>query len=332
VLTLANLFFTLIIMKRTRAYTIKFVARQTGIKPYLIRTWEARYRAICPERTDSNRRVFCDEDIKRLALLKQAVEAGHAISSVANMSDAELKELLKQSDVGTSTDVPSHPDSVDASGDAPANVSDTLDSALSHITNLDAASLERVLSDAAVDMPRHAFLQLLILPMFEKVGELWRTGNLKIINEHMASMVVRSLLWDMLRSVTVSKTAPRIVVATPVGHWHEFGALVSALSAAESGWQVAYFGPDLPSEEIAYAVRRVNAKALALSLCHRLNDQTLSVELVKIRRLVGSSLPIFIGGPGTAAARRTIAKISAIEGNDLGKFRDRLEAMIASED
>ena len=68
-LTLANLFFTFVIMKNSRAYTIKFVARQTGIKPYLIRTWEARYRAICPERTDSNRRVFCDEDIERLRSL-----------------------------------------------------------------------------------------------------------------------------------------------------------------------------------------------------------------------------------------------------------------------
>lgn len=329
---MANLFFTFLIMKQSRAYTIKFVARQTGIKPYLIRTWEARYRAVCPERTDSNRRVFCDEDIKRLAMLKQAVEAGHAISSVAGMSNAELKDLLERSGDGALSDEPPHFDGADASAGVPANVSGTLDSAMSHIKNLDAASLERVLSDAAVDMPRHAFLQLLILPMFERVGELWRNGNLKIINEHMASMVVRSLLWDMLRSVSVSETAPRIVVATPVGHWHEFGALVSALSASESGWQVAYFGPDLPSEEIAYAVRRVKAKALALSLCHRLNDQTLSVELIKIRRLVGPSLPIFIGGPGAAAARRAIGRIDGIEGNDLGKFRKRLEAMIAAEE
>ncbi len=328
---MANLFFTFIDMKQSRAYTIKFVARQTGIKPYLIRTWEARYRAICPERTDSNRRVFCDEDIKRLALLKQAVEAGHAISSVAGMSNNELKDLLEHSSDTSSSEGHTHPDVAAVEGGASANASDTLNLALTHIVNLDAASLERVLSDAAVEMTRHALLQMVILPMFEKVGELWRTGKLKIINEHMASMVVRSLLWDMLRSVKVSQTAPRIVVATPAGHWHEFGALASALSASESGWQVAYFGPDLPSEEIAYAVRQVKAKALALSLCHRLSDQTLTVELVNIRRLVGPSLPIFVGGPGTAASRRTIARINAIEGNDLGAFRDRLEAMIAVE-
>jgi cobalamin-dependent methionine synthase I len=129
----------------------------------------------------------------------------------------------------------------------------------------------------------------------------------------------------------VSKTAPRIVVATPVGHWHEFGALVSALSASESGWQVAYFGPNLPSDEIAYAVRKVKARALALSLCHRLDDQQLAMELNRIRRLVGPSLPIFIGGPGVAAARRSIVNIDAIAGNDLGEFRNRLEGLISDD-
>jgi DNA-binding transcriptional MerR regulator len=318
-------------MKQSGVYTIKFVARQTGIKPYLIRTWEARYRAICPERTDTNRRVFCDKDINRLVLLKQAVEAGHAISSVARMSDADLKDLLGRSEDSSPPGRHPHDHSAASSDDAPGKISGTMDLALSHIVNLDAASLEKVLSDAAVDMPRHAFLQLLILPMFEKVGRLWRAGELKTINEHMASMVVRSLLWDMLRSVTVSKTAPRIVVATPVGHWHEFGALASALSASESGWQVAYFGPNLPSDEIAYAVRRLKAKALALSLCHRLNNQALAVELNKIRRLVGPSLPIFIGGPGTATTRKTIATINAIAGNDLSEFRDRLESLASND-
>jgi methylmalonyl-CoA mutase cobalamin-binding subunit len=166
-----------------------------------------------------------------------------------------------------------------------------------------------------------------VLPLFERIGELWRLGKLKTINEHMASVVIRSILWDMLRSVHLSEAAPRIVVATPVGHWHELGALASALAASESGWRVYYFGPNLPAEEIAYAAKKFSVRALALSLCHLLNDHRLSGELKKLRRLVGSDLPIFIGGPGTESVRQTLVQINAVSGIDLGGFRDKLEAL-----
>jgi len=167
-----------------------------------------------------------------------------------------------------------------------------------------------------------------VLPLFERIGELWQRGQLKTINEHMASVAVRTILWDMLRSVVLSKAAPRIIVATPVGHWHEFGALASALAASESGWRALYFGPNLPSEEIAYAAKEFKAKALALSLCHRLQDHRLSGELKKLRRLVGKDIAIFIGGPGGASVQNTISQIGAIHGLDLAEFRDRLEELV----
>jgi methanogenic corrinoid protein MtbC1 len=202
-----------------------------------------------------------------------------------------------------------------------------VDQALSHIMQLNASSLEHLLNDAAVRLSRHAFLQSVILPLFEKIGEQWRVGKMKIINEHMASLIVRSILWDMLRSVDVYEEAPGIVIATPVGHWHEFGALASALAASESGWRVFYFGSNLPCEEVAYAVKRMKAKALALSLCHRLHDNRLVPELKKLRRLVGDEMVLFIGGPGADALHEVKADIDAIVGVDLTDFRKRLEKL-----
>jgi methylmalonyl-CoA mutase cobalamin-binding subunit len=192
---------------------------------------------------------------------------------------------------------------------------------------LNPAALEQVLTAAAVDLPRQSFLQSVVVPLFERIGELWRRGDLKTINEHMASVVIRTILWDMLRSVHVTKAAPRIIVTTPVGHWHEFGALASALAASESGWRVYYFGPNLPAEEIAYAAKRLEARALSLSLGHRLQDRRLAGELKTLRRLVGGDVTIFIGGAGVASVHTTIVQISAIAGVDLEGFRDKLESL-----
>lgn len=314
-------------MKPKTAYSMKYVALQTGLKPYLIRSWESRHNAICPQRSATKQRCFSDDDIKRLGLLKQAVDRGQPISAAAKMSNADIIKLLGQGvppvnrDGSSSDGFPVQP------SDHEATAAAVVEAALSHIMQLNASSLEHVLYGAVVDMSRHAFLQSVVLPLFERIGELWRIGKMKIINEHMASLIVRSILWDMLRSVEIAEEAPRIVVATPVGHWHEFGALASALAASESGWRVAYFGPNLPSEELAYAAKRLNAKALALSLCHLLNDNRLLPELKKLRRLVGNEITIFIGGSGAGAVAKVRAQIDVIVGVDLTEFRMHLEKL-----
>jgi len=323
---MAIAFFIFFDMAKAPTYTIKYVAHRTGLKPYLIRSWEARYQAVRPQRASNRRRCFTDGDIERLRLLKQAVDQGHPISTVANMSEADLARLLSRdraikADRGVSQGAAGGPPSSHADPDR------VVKAALAHINRLDAASLEAVLYDAAVEMPRQAFLQRVILPIFEEIGDLWRSGKIKIAGEHLASVVVRSILWDMLRNANVSREAPRIVVATPVGHWHEFGALATALAASESGWRAVYFGPNLPAEELAYAARQLKARALALSLCQRVKDDRLAPELRKLRRLVGSRLPIFVGGPGVDIVPIRKLRCRMVVARDLEEFRKNLEQL-----
>lgn len=308
------------------SHPIRYVARHTGLKPYLIRTWEMRYRAVCPKRSGSNRRLYSDEDVQRLKLLKMAVDCGHAISSVVPLTNQELLSLVERD--RNDSPQPYKAGSVASTmsqEEAPNVIAHTVESALAHIVELDPDALESVLSEAAVEMPRQAFMQRVIVPLFTLIGELWRAGELKIVHEHMASVIVRSMLWDMLRTIEIAENAPRIVVATPVGHWHEFGALASALAASESGWQALYFGPNLPSEEIVYAVKKLDAQALTLCLSHSLNDKKIPIELSRIRRSMGRRIPIFIGGIGADSVRKTAVEINAVIVNDLVSFRDQLD-------
>jgi DNA-binding transcriptional MerR regulator len=319
-------------MKKQPTYSIRYVALRTGLKPYLIRTWESRYQAVCPQRSDSNRRCFTDDDVKRLALLKKAVDAGHNISSVASLSMDELDQLIGQ-DFRIANDDREAPPKTSASiSDWESQAARFVEVALSHTIQLEPTLLEKALNEAAVDLPRHRFLQSVVFPLFERIGALWRTGRLKTAHEHMASAIVRAILWEMFRAIETSETAPCLVVATPVGHWHEFGALASALSAAESGWRVSYFGPNLPAEEIAYAAKKKRANALALSLCHSTDHERLVVELKKLRRLVGNGLPIFIGGPKAMSIGGIMGRTNTYTGMTLIEFRDELENIAAQVD
>lgn len=75
-------------------YNIGAVARLTQIHPETIRVWERRYELVSPNRSDSGRRLYSDEDIERLSLVKQLTELGHSVSGLARLTDQELRDRL----------------------------------------------------------------------------------------------------------------------------------------------------------------------------------------------------------------------------------------------
>ena len=72
------------------------VARRSGLSQHTIRIWERRYDAVTPERTDSNRRLYSEEDVARLTLLNRAVQAGHRIGDIAGFPTAKLEKLTSR--------------------------------------------------------------------------------------------------------------------------------------------------------------------------------------------------------------------------------------------
>lgn len=72
------------------------VAR-TGLSPAVIRMWEKRYGAVEPRRTATNRRLFSPLDVRRLALMKQLTDQGHAISRIAVLGAEPLQALVEES-------------------------------------------------------------------------------------------------------------------------------------------------------------------------------------------------------------------------------------------
>jgi len=308
-------------MKTKNLFPIRYVVRQTGLTAHLIRVWEKRYQAVVPQRTDSNRRLYSEGDIKRLQLLKRAVEAGHSISQVANL---DLDELLRLIDLGVS-------DVTKISSDAERislNASHFYEISLATVINLDASGLETALDQAAVHLTRLQLINGVIVPLCRKIGELWKQGNLKVINEHMATPVIRAFLWDMLHATQVSEVSPKIVITTPLGQMHELGAMVIALITSESGWRSLYFGPSLPAEEIAAAVANTKAQAVALSITHQTDTHQLNLELKKLRRYLNKDMAILIGGQGASVFTDLFKPVDIQVLKDIDSYRSSLDALL----
>ena len=84
-------------------YTIRALANRTGLSQHTIRAWERRYAALEPTRTGTNRRIYGESDVERLALLKKAVDDGHSIGQIARLSSDELKRMLAQTNTSGRT-------------------------------------------------------------------------------------------------------------------------------------------------------------------------------------------------------------------------------------
>jgi DNA-binding transcriptional MerR regulator len=87
-------------MVREEHFQISTVARLTGLSVHNIRAWEKRYGVVTPERTDTRRRQFTREDVRRLTLLKALVDAGHPIGMIAGLTVEELESRLQESGGG----------------------------------------------------------------------------------------------------------------------------------------------------------------------------------------------------------------------------------------
>jgi DNA-binding transcriptional MerR regulator/methylmalonyl-CoA mutase cobalamin-binding subunit len=296
---------------------MKIVARRTGLSPHLIRIWERRYQAVNPERADTGRRLYSDEDIERLALLRQATLAGETISQIANLSREELARLVASS-----------PD-LDTMADPPPIIDDNqveyhLNQAVEMIRNLDSANLEARLLRASVVLGQQVFLEKVLQPLLVKTGDLWSDGSLKVAHEHLASAVIRSLLGSMSVTMRSEDSGPLILTTTPISQLHEFGALMVSVIASSIGWRTMYLGPNLPAEDIAAAVAKGQASAVAISIVYPPDDPHLELELRKLHRMLGDKTRILVGGQSARAYSKTLDEINAVIVNDLADLKIEL--------
>ena len=303
-----------------KVHPIGYVARQTGLSAHVIRAWEKRYRCIQPGRTATGRRLYSDNDIRHLVLLQQATRCGHRIAQLSELDDKSLKEVVASSGVDTY-----HPE--DAQGDT-STPGDLLSACHAAVLDLDGQTFEAVLNRAAVLLTRPILFNQVIIPLLEEIGNRWANGTLKIINEHMASSILRSFLWDMLSAYQPHPTASKIVVATPAAQWHELGALISAITAADAGWAVYYFGPNLPAEEIAAAASIHRASVVALSIVYGAGEAQILLEIKKLRRYLTKDVTLIVGGSGIRTDQATLKEIGALHAPDVTALRDILNKLV----
>lgn len=307
---------------------IQIASQRSGVTAHVIRIWERRYGALAPSRTGTNRRMYSDEDVQRLRLLRELTQNGHRIGSIAELSTDALESLLQQDKAASPTSPPpaERQFTVDAARDL-SEPAQYVTACVEAARAFEGDRLRRLLHRSRLQFGQRAMLTRVIAPLIRELGESWQDGQLRAGHEHLGTAIIKEVLMTPVPGSQIATNAGELVVSTPSGEIHELGALLVAASARDLGWRVTYLGPNLPAEEIAACARARSARAVALSMVYPEHCTAMQAQVRELRRLLPEGIALIVGGRAAGSCEKALAGLSVHWAHDLASL-DRLLSSI----
>lgn len=178
------------------AYRSGVAARMAGLSPETLRVWERRYNLSGAERSASGQRLYAPAQIRKLCMLKQLVDQGHAIGVLALMSDAQLDEVLGASAKQPHADGPI---SVGVIGSTlgkriAASMRDGIELVVkASCAHLDQAAAQAAGSKIDVLVVEQSELHESAVPQIVAAKAAWAAGAVLVLYRFCASATIRAL-------------------------------------------------------------------------------------------------------------------------------------------
>ncbi len=266
------------------AHSIRVAGYLSGIPVETLRIWERRYGFPKPVRQDTGRRLYSDEDVRRLQSVARAVQAGFRPGEVIGKSPEALARLVQ-----------ANHDTV-----APAAVPGPLlsDSAglIRALVSGDVEGLQRQLRQRAEALGAKAFVTELAQPLAVKLGSLWAEGELAIHQEHLGSECLSTQLRILLAQFQGATPRPLILLANLPGEPHRLPLELVAVYLAASRATPHLLGLQTPPVELAAAAKALHANAVGLTVTAPPTDDGPKMLLRELRRLLPKKTTLWVGG------------------------------------
>lgn len=215
-------------------YSIKDLEKLSGIQAHTIRIWEKRYQLVRPKRTDTNIRVYTDDDLKRLLNVAILNNNGIKISKIAKLSDDEVRNKI----LGFTGDI--------------SKAENQIDVLIMSMIELNEQKFEKILSRLVLQIGFEDTITKIIYPFLNKVGILWQTGSINPAQEHFITNLIRQKLFVAIDSIISEDVSgkKRFILFLPEGELHDIGLLYYAYLIKKCGHHVIYLGQSVPFPDL----------------------------------------------------------------------------------
>ena len=166
-------------------FTIDSICQRAGVLPVTLRAWERRYAVVTPARTAGNYRMYTEKDVELVRWMKMCTDSGTPAGAVA----LELAALRKAGQWPTLMPYRPPPTAASANRTHTAALSKKLWRTL--IAGADEQStLLLKLGRTSYDLSE--LCQEVIVPALVEIGRAWYAGEIRVTQEHHASMFLRA--------------------------------------------------------------------------------------------------------------------------------------------
>jgi len=217
-----------------RHYTLYELEKVTGILAATIRVWERRYNIIKPKRTDTNRRWYDDDDLRRLINISIIYNSGIKISKIAKYSESELQEkveFLTRDSIGSNIHI---------------------NSLIVAMLTFNGNAVNEILLRSIINIGFEDTFSNVVFPFLRRVGIMWQTGSINTGAEHFVSNIFRRRLISAIDSLPPANDpkSKRVIMFLPDNELHELGLLFYSYLIRKLGHEVLYLGQATPFQAL----------------------------------------------------------------------------------
>jgi DNA-binding transcriptional MerR regulator len=212
-------------------YSIKDLENLTGIKAHTLRIWEQRYGLVEPHRTDTNIRLYSNDDLKKLLNVSVLVHAGHKISSVAYMDPSALHAAVQTAALEE------------------AEYESQISSLKRAMLDFDETSFTAVLEQSFRQIGEGDTFTGLVAGFIHTIGTLWQTDAISVAQEHFASNLIKQKLYAALDALAAPQPGlgeGYTLLYLPEEELHELGLLYLHYYLKFSGVPTLFLGQSVP--------------------------------------------------------------------------------------
>jgi MerR family transcriptional regulator, light-induced transcriptional regulator len=234
-------------------YSIAQLEELSGIKAHTIRMWEQRYGLLKPDRTDSNIRLYDDDQLRKLLNTTLLINNGIKISKAATFTEKEIDSVI--------TRMISEQKSPDFFSEAIVNQLIAAGLEFSEI-NFDKAFASAILRFGLKD----TYIKI-IYPLLVRTGLLWSNAGISPCQEHFLTNLIKRKLHAAIDSLPTNPSAKqRWILFLPEEEDHEIGLLFANFILKNAGNDVIYLGQRVPYASLKNSIKDSKSTVLLFFL------------------------------------------------------------------
>lgn len=267
-------------------FNIGVVERETGIGKDTLRVWERRYGFPLPVRDDGEDRLYPENQVDQLRLIKRLLDSGMRPSKVVGLGTRELNALLHET---------------------PRNelvISDALQEFIHLIKAHQAAALRLAFNRAMFQQGLNEFLSKTISPLNHLVGDSWLRGEIRIFEEHLYSEQLAFVLNSAIAAIRDPNGIPRVLLTTLPGEEHALGLLMAKATMSLCGASCVMLGVQTPINEIVLAAKAHQSDVVTLSFSSTMPLAQVKAGIEQLRKALPRTVALWVGGSGVARQRK----------------------------